>query len=206
MKRRRFIEESEGEEYLHKSTWQVVQRQFDRPDNPKQGSLYDDLVAMVFAFHTLEGYLNFIGEKILPDGWEEFERISLEAKLTLILRECGLSNGFEKGRRPYQTVATLTKLRHSIAHPKTLKTKSREIYTEGKEPPIFPKSYLATMVSHEKALRARDDVKFIVERIHGAAAAKFPALHLGNDGLEGISRQYSTSRAAHPDFPETNDG
>ena len=44
---------------------------------------------MVFAFHTLEGYLNFIGDKILPDVWEECERISIDAKLTLIFADAG---------------------------------------------------------------------------------------------------------------------
>jgi len=196
MARRRFIQESEGEEYLHKETWRVVQLQFERPEySAPFFGLYDDLVAMVFAFHTLEGYLNFIGDKILPDVWEECERISIDAKLTLILRECGLSK-FEKARRPYQTVVALTKLRNSIAHPKTQKPKRRTIYAVGKEPPLFPKTYLDTMVSHEKALRARDDVKYIVDRIHCAAVAKFPALHLGDDGLKGILSRHTTRDAA----------
>jgi len=41
-------------------------------------------------------------------------------------------------------------------------------------------------VSHEKALRARDDVNCIADEIHKAARAKFPHADLGTDALGGI--------------------
>ncbi len=196
MKRRYFIEETEGEEYLHKETWRVVKRQFDRPEDSRKGAMYDHLVAMVFASHTLEGYLNFIGDKILPELWknerDEFKTTGITGKLAAILEECGLEP-FENGRRPYSTAKALKKLRDKIAHPKTNKPKSRIIYSEGKEPPMFPKSLLETLVTREKAERARDDVRCIVDRVQAAAVAKFPKLHLGDDGLEGIINQHSHS-------------
>lgn len=202
MRKKQFVEESEGEEYLHKETWRVVKRQFERPEDSRKGAMYDDLVAMVFASHTLEGYLNFIGDKILPKLWEnektEFRETGIEGKITAISQECGLPK-FEKGRRPYSTVVALKELRDSIGHPKTRKPKSRKVYTEGKEPPLFPKTYLQTLVSHEKARRAKEDVKSIVDRIHAAAVAKFPRLNLGDDGLEGILSMHSHSAQLAPD-------
>ncbi len=83
--KRKFVGTSEGEEYLHKETWRVVKRQFERPDNPNRGAMYDDLVAMVFAAYTLEGYLNFVGDRILPGVWQNERGIEggLEGKLTL---------------------------------------------------------------------------------------------------------------------------
>lgn len=196
--KRKFVGTSEGEEYLHKETWRVVKRQFERPDNPNRGAMYDDLVAMVFAAYTLEGYLNFVGDKILRGVWQNERGIEggLEGKLTLILQACSLPD-FDKGRRPYATVAALIKLRNSITHPKTHKLKSQTIYSEGKEPPLFSKTYLETLVSRDKALQARDDVRCIVDRIHAAAVAKFPALHLGDDGLEGILNQHSHAAKLH---------
>ncbi len=85
---RRFLYESEGEEYLHKEAWRVVVRQFKRPDDPKKGALYDDLVAMVFMSHSLEGYLNFLGDKVLPKVWkcERDIKDGIEGKLALILQ------------------------------------------------------------------------------------------------------------------------
>lgn len=200
MKKRHFIEESEGEEYLHKETWRVVKRQFDRPEDSRTGAMYDDLVAMVFVSHTLEGYLNFIGDKILPALWknerDEFKKTGITGKLTAILAECGLEP-FEKGHRPYSTVTALEKLRDNIAHPKTHKPKSSTIYSEGKEPPMFPKTLLETLISHKKAEQARDDVRCVVDRIHAAAVTKFPKLLLGDDGLEGIISQHSHSVKLH---------
>jgi hypothetical protein len=29
---------------------------------------------MVFAFHTIEGYVNFIGERIAPEIWQDEEK------------------------------------------------------------------------------------------------------------------------------------
>ena len=200
MKKRQFIEEFEGEEYLHKETWQVVKRQFDRPDDSRMGTMYDDLVAMVFASHTLEGYLNFIGSTILPEVWKnerkEFKKTGITGKLAAILAECGLEP-FDKGCRPHSTIKALKTLRNSIAHPRTCKPKSSTVYSEGKEPPLFPKTYLATLVSHEKAERARDDVRCIVDRIQAAAVAKFPKLRLGDDGLEGIISQHTHHTKLH---------
>ncbi len=188
MRKRHFVEDFEGEEYLHKETWRVVKRQFDRPEDSKKGAMYDDLVAMVFASHTLEGYLNFIGDEILRELWknerEEFSKIGITGKLATISKACGLEP-FERGRRPYSTVEALKTLRDCIAHPKTHKPKSSTVYSEGKEPPMFPKTYLEGLISRQKAERARDDVRNIVARIHAAAVAKFPDLHLGDDGLEG---------------------
>jgi hypothetical protein len=196
MGKRKFVEDSEGEEYLHKETWRVVKRQFDRPEDSRKGAMYDDLVAMVFASHSLEGYLNFIGDKILPEVWknekEAFSGAGIEGKLATISTECGLEP-FDKGRRPFSTVKALRRLRDSIGHPKTYKPKSSKVYSEGKEPPMFPKTYLGSLVSHEKARRARDDVRAIVDRIHDAAVAKFPKLNLGDDGLEGIMSMHSHS-------------
>src|SRR5580692_5004930 len=138
-RKKQIVEDAEGEEYLHKETWRVVNRQFDPPDDRKKGATYDDLVAMVFAAHSLEGYLNFIGDKILPELWQKEREIEggFEGKLARILQECGL-NKFEKGRRPYSTVTELTTLRNNLAHPKTKKQrKRRKIYPEGKEPTLF---------------------------------------------------------------------
>jgi hypothetical protein len=86
--KRRFTEESESEEYLHKTAWSVVLRQIEHAEATPHGVLYDYLVAMVFAFHSLEGYLNFVGDKIAPELWaderETFKNTGLFGKLAAI--------------------------------------------------------------------------------------------------------------------------
>ena len=57
---------SDGERFVHRELWQVVVGQLDQAKD-KSGSFYNHLVAMVFAFHTLEAYVNFNVEKLRPE-------------------------------------------------------------------------------------------------------------------------------------------
>lgn len=77
----------EGQENLHRDAWCVVNRQIEHADKDQRGSTYDYLVSMVFAFHALEGYLNFVGEKIDPPLWikeKELFGSSLFAKMAKV--------------------------------------------------------------------------------------------------------------------------
>jgi len=144
VERRRLVEESEGEEYLHKDVWRVVQRQLDYAETNPQGALYDDLVAMVFAFHAIEGYLNYVGEKIAPDLWRDektkFSENGVTGKLAAICERCGLGSP-DYGKSPYGTLSELKKLRNAMAHPRTRKTGGTVEYDERKPPPLFPRSW-----------------------------------------------------------------
>ncbi len=194
--KRRIAEETETEDFLHKSAWKVVNRQIAYAEANRQRALYDDLVAMVFAYHSLEGYLNFVGQKIAPNLWkqekEQFSDTGIAGKLSAICKRCEISIP-EKGKRPYSTVAELKKLRDSITHPKTYRTSRRSEYAEGKARPLFGRNYLVTLVDHKKAIRARDDVKCIADRIHSAALIRFPTGGLGSDALEGITGMSSST-------------
>ena len=63
----RVITSVEGERFIHKELWRVVIRQLEHAKANPSGAFYDDLVAMTFAFHALEAYLNYVGEKLAPD-------------------------------------------------------------------------------------------------------------------------------------------
>jgi hypothetical protein len=157
---------------------------------------------MVFAYHALEGYLNFVGEKIAPDLWkEEKEQLSdtgIAGKLRAICERCEISIP-EKGKRPYSTVIEVKKLRDAMAHPKIYKTTQKTEYAEGKTRPLFRRNYLVSLVDHKKAIRARDDVKRIGDRIHSAAVSRFPTAGLGSDAFEGIvGMSSSASRLLNP--------
>ena len=196
--KRRFVEEGTTEDYLHRDVWQVVNRQLEYAKANPTGALYDDLVAMVFCYHALEGYLNFVGEKIAADLWKdekkEFSDTGIAGKLTAICNVCEI-DVFDGSRRPYSTVIALKKLRDSMAHPKTQKTDHRKEFIEGKTLPLFRPSYLAQLVSHQKAIRARDDVKSVAARIHSAALSRFPYVQIGDDPFEGmISMNTATTR------------
>lgn len=196
----KFIEESDGEEYLHKEVWCVVQRQLDYAKANPKGALYDDLVAMVFTFHAFEGYLNYIGARIAPELWRDertqFRESGIIGKLAVICERCGLESP-DYGKRPFGSLAGLKKLRNSMAHPRVRRTVASQEYDERKPPPLFSPSYLRTIVSHQNAVRARDDVKQIADRIHAAALKKFPYVGLGPDALDGLlSIRSTTNRLA----------
>ncbi|TLG75168.1 hypothetical protein [Methylocystis sp. B8] len=200
---RQFIERSESEEYLHKAAWSVVNRQLRRAEKKRRGALYDDLVAMVFAFHSIEGYLNFVGEKIAPDLWKnekhEFGN-DLYKKLKAICERCEIDPP-EKSKCPYSTIEALKDLRNKMTHPKTHRAKEETKFTDGQEPEIFSPTHLETLVSHEKALLARDDVRKIADLIHPAARGRFPDSGLGSDPFDGITSMRNSSTSLLSDDP-----
>lgn len=195
LKKRTFSEEASGEEYVHKTVWQVVRRQVAHAEANPNGAMLDDLVAMVFASHALEDYANFLGSKIAPALWSDERKQfrGLAEKLAVLHEKCGLPPP-EKGWRPHSTVQELKLLRDCIAHPKTIVSESRQTeYVEGKMPPLFKPSYLEQMVNRERAVRAMEDVEAIAGRLHEAALTRFPNTGLLPNALEGILWTRSTS-------------
>jgi hypothetical protein len=141
-----FVEQSDGEESLHKETWRVVERQIEHAIANPRGAQYDHLVAMVFAFHCIEGYLNFVGEK-MADLWENerknFQGNGVDKKLDVIWTRCGIAP-LDRNKRPYSTIVRLKSLRDKIAHPKIIRCQGKIVeFSEDAPPPLFAPSYLA---------------------------------------------------------------
>ncbi|WP_158743637.1 hypothetical protein [Acidisphaera sp. L21] len=193
---RRFVEQASGEEFIHKAVWLVVKRQLEHAEKHPKGALLDHLVSMVFCSHALEGYANFLGEKVAPEIWKDerelFARTGLMGKLEALDQICGLPH-LQRGRRPWSTIRELKRLRDGIAHPRTKVTRTTTEYMDGKEPPLFPKSYFEEAVSLAKATRAAEDVAAIADRLHAAAANRFPNAGLLPEALEGILSMRSTT-------------
>ena len=137
-----FVEEAKGEEYIHKIVWRVAKRQLAYAEAYPEGASMDHLVAMVFTSHALEGYSNYLLQKVAPNLWRDerkhFALTRLEGKLDALHDICGLSR-LERGKRPWSTFEKLKKLRNSITHPRIKFIKICTVYREGKEPPLFAK-------------------------------------------------------------------
>ena len=193
---RLFVEEASGEEYSHKAVWLVVMRQLGHAEAHPKGAQLDHMVSMVFAAHALEGYANFLGEKIAPDLWaderERFRDGGLAGKLEVLYERCGLPV-LVRGCRPWSTIRELKRLRDDIAHPRTRTTRKTTEYVDRKEPALFAKSWLDNVVSYDRAMRAMEDVKSIADRLHEAALARFPYAGLLPDALGGILSMRSTT-------------
>jgi len=116
MIKRRFIEEASGEEFIHKAVWQVVLRQLRHAKAHPKGALLDHLVAQVFVSHALEGYVNFLGEKVAPVLWkderERFAQTGLAGKLDVLHELCGLPL-LTRGKRPWLWIGTASRPPHA---------------------------------------------------------------------------------------------
>lgn len=187
----------EGERFLHLDLWCVVRRQLEHGLAQPKGSFYDDLVAMVFALHTLEAYLNFAGERLAPDIWKDERNFfrnepyrGFDGKLRKVLELVEMSEP-SRNVRPYSTVWLLKDIRDLIAHAKPLKFGSVVDHSVDEEQQ-FTRSPLAELVSRANAERARDDIESFVEMIHAAARPKVSDVWFGPVALGG-PLQYSSS-------------
>jgi hypothetical protein len=182
----RVAQEPESDEYLLKEAWQVVKRHIQYAEAIPQHASNEDLVAMIFAFHTMEGYLNYVGQKIAPELWKN-ERATfkpgLSGKLNAVYERCGIGRP-NPGRRPYSTLSELKNLWDRMAHRQRRRPRGPIESLTHKPSPSFASSRLASVVSHRMAVKARDDVKRIVDEINSAAIGRFPQARLGTDVLE----------------------
>ena len=187
---------TEGERFLHKDLWRVVERQLDHAADTPKGAFYDDLVAMVFASHALEAYLNFVGGRIAPEVWKderEFFRREpyrgFDGKVRKVLDLVALPEP-NRDARPYSTVWLLKDLRDQIAHAKPV-TFSSVVEHGADEEPSMLHSPLRDIVSRENAVRARDDIRQFIDIIHKAAIPKVNDIWFGEAAFGG-TLQYSS--------------
>jgi len=103
----------DGEDLPHRLMWVVVEEQAELAKTRERDWSIPSLVAMVFAFHAMEAYLNYVGQRLAPEIWEEerehFRTTGFKGKLSEVMDTAGLN--WEPGKRPIQTVLGLEKLR-----------------------------------------------------------------------------------------------
>ncbi|WP_137680722.1 hypothetical protein [Aurantiacibacter suaedae] len=156
--------------------------------------IFLDMIACVtmIAF-SLEGYVNFIGAKLLdgePDEWANFEWASVRDKIKTIRKLTGIQIDWSK--RPYSTTTELSDLRNMLAHPKAQKAEPREWIAEGtdsefkkvlrKYEPAWVKAITPSFID-----KAHTDVEAIWKILLAAAKIKeFEAWSGGSQGIELI--------------------
>lgn len=192
----------EGERFLHRELWRVVERQLEHASSNPQGALYDDLVAMVFSLHTLEAYLNFAGERLAPEIWKDERNFfrnepyrGFQGKLRKVLELAGMPTP-DITTRPYSTIELLKELRDLIAHAKPEKF-SRTIDHPADEEPNLHNTPLDEIITHDNARMAKEDMKQFIELLHSHAKGKANDVWFKGKALTG-PLQYSsghTSRA-----------
>lgn len=100
----------DGRELFHRHLGTIVEAEAKRADEAEREWRNPTVVAMVFAFHTVEAYLNYVGEQLDPKLWRD-ERNSFrnepyrgwEGKLRKIMELVALAWP-EPVERPLKTV------------------------------------------------------------------------------------------------------
>jgi hypothetical protein len=181
----------DGERFIHKELWRVVGRQLDRSAQFPQGSMYDDMIAMVFAFHAFEAYLNYVGEHLAPEIWKDERKFfqgnsyrGFDGKVRKVLELCEIAEPARDGQ-PYSTVWLLKDLRDVVAHGKVERVTGVVEHSIDEEPPWMTTA-LDRMVTAENAQRASEDILAVAMIIHEAARSKVSDIWFGRGPFDGV--------------------
>jgi hypothetical protein len=147
---------------------------------------------MVFAFHAIEAYLNYVGMFLAPSIWanerEFFKKEpfrGFDGKIRKVFELCDLVEP-DREARPYQTIWKLKELRDLIAHGKPQRIDQSYQHPAGTEAPTMD-TELSHLVTREKTCFARDDVLSVATVIHIAARAKIDDVWFNAAGpFEGV--------------------
>jgi hypothetical protein len=187
----------EGKELAHRECWEVVLEQQTLADSRERGWYRPSLVAMVFAFHAVEAYLNFVGELLAPDIWKNerdyFKKLpyrGFSGKLRKVMELVG--HTADENARPLKTVLELKRLRDLIAHGRSERFEGSITHGSDEEPG-YPLSTLRSQVlpRHRLALIVAD-VEVFLNSLQALAGAKLRAEGMndpwfGREALRGPS-------------------
>lgn len=193
-----------GELFIHKVLWsccEIHSEAANKANSEKNGDICYELSAMLFAYLSYEAYINFLGEKVAPDAWEDernfFNRDpyrGIGGKLKKICEECNITHP-DKQRRPYQTIIELNELRSFLVHGKIDKYDKTVKHERGKEPKLFDNN-LYRYATQEKMKMAIEDVEKIAKYLHPCLKEKIHSSFYGDDPFGGIIEHCSADTAS----------
>jgi len=185
-----------GEDFPHRLLWNIIEEQAKLANEREQDWSMPALVAMVFASHTVEAYLNFVGERLAPEIWQDERNYfrnepyrGWDGKLRTVMDLVELP-WTEQDKRPLKTILELKDLRDLIAHAKPEKFTGEVVYAEDTPAPFHVPILRSMFTPKEKLSRAVHDVEQFVNQIHSLAAPKVKDIWFGKEALYG-PQQYS---------------
>jgi len=167
---------------LWHGSWVLLERAKAEP----KGSKWLWMSSLIFTAFSFEAYLNHIGPKLFA-CWDGLEVRSPEGKFDVFCEKLGIA--LPKDQRPRQTIKETLRFRNNLAHGKTVTIEEEAIpdvdqYFEeffGQRPLATWKKYC----TERNALKAREDIKQVMQMIHEKAKPD-------NDPLFGFG-MYSAS-------------
>lgn len=180
----------EGETFPHRLMWKIAEDQAKLASERERDWSEPALVAMTFAFHTVEAYMNFLGSRLAPEIWEDEENSfrkepyrGWKGKLRKVMELVGLP--WLEAERPLKTILELKELRDRIAHGKPEKLAREILHPQDTEAPLLASELRSMFTPKEKLTGAMHDVKQFVEQIHTLAAPNIKDEWFGSEALRG---------------------
>jgi hypothetical protein len=162
---------------VHRHLWTVVTRLVASEKDGRTASFQDDLVIMLFAFHTLEAYLNYAGAILHPELWNIEKRYfntppyqGFDGKIRKIFELCRMPEP-SRASRPYATIWKLTLVLDTISHATKERQPSYRI-NNNDELLHLQAAPFHGLVTHDNALLAAADVETLIRRIHAQAGQR----------------------------------
>lgn len=187
-----------GEAYPHRTLWICAKTLFKTARNESKGAKYPDMAACLMAYFAYEAYLNLLISRLDKDTWEKERAFfskgkyqGIEGKLRWISEKCGAFT-WDKGDRPYQTIAKMAKLRDRMAHGKPYQFSSTTEHSEDEEPDWWPRDAYHD-VRPEFVSEVIQDFEEFMEFVHNYAKPQINDPWLKDGALGGSSAHASSS-------------
>lgn len=172
-------------------------------DKDRADGIFLDMIGLItMTAFALEGYVNFIGDRLIEksvkdksraaDCWQTFERKPTKDKIKAICKMTGIEIDWNK--QPYLTVGELNDLRNMFAHPKPHRPKVEEWEAVGTDDELKRqlRSYkpeYEERLTREFAQRAYEDVEQIwQELLAGAGIDRYKTFSGGSQGFSLLAR------------------
>jgi hypothetical protein len=183
--------EQEYEIYNHRILWTTAQKNLNSSRTSKDDSLYFALSAILMMYFAFEGYINWLGNLIAPDKWDNerefFSRSPYQGTLGkyLFLSEHLSLPTPNKSDGPFQRVKDIQRLRDKAVHPKAESGERNVKFVEGTFPPNY-RPWLSTKVSAKKRDQAEKDIEKLVNELHHAAQLQYSAIITVSEPFAGM--------------------
>ena len=164
----------EGVWFTHVLLWKIAEEQAALARAREREWVNYNLVAVTFAFHALEAYVNFAGEHLAPELWAD-ERNNFRGWIPKLRKVLELANvPWQDDIRPLKTVLELKALRDALAHGKAERF-SGTVEHEGDPYQAAPMPNLtirAMVMPKERLDVVLEDVRALIEKVHPAVAER----------------------------------
>jgi hypothetical protein len=129
------------------------------------------MAGMLMAYFTFEAYLNLVGPRLDREAWRDEREFFNKApyrgthgKLRRICEKLGIH--VNSGKRPYQTIRELKRLRDFLAHGRSQSYGYSLLVEEGQTPNLFRNLDIYKMVTRKKGDRVLKDTEEFIEFLH----------------------------------------